>query len=116
MYIPESGVRDTLRFIKEHSAKGSRVIFNYALASHPEVKSPTTSRYAKWGEPFTFGFAGESAAPFVQNEGLEILSNVSGWDLMLKYATRADGTSNLPRSAQRTPPGAEIPFCTARVP
>jgi methyltransferase (TIGR00027 family) len=105
MYIPEPAVRDTLRFIKEHSGKGSRVIFNYALASHPEVKSPTTSRYAKWGEPFIFGFPGESAVPFVENAGLKVLSDVSGWELMLKHATRADGTSNLgsvARFAKRT--------------
>jgi methyltransferase (TIGR00027 family) len=115
MYIPESAVKGTLRFIRDHSGKGSRVIFNYALALNPEVNS-RTSRYAKWGEPFVFGFPGDSAAAFVRTERLEVLSDVSGWELLLKFATRTDGTSNLPRPDQPPSPSSVFRFCTARVP
>jgi methyltransferase (TIGR00027 family) len=113
MYIPESAVRDTLRFVRDHSATGSTIIFNYPLAAHPDINNPNSGP-AKSGEMWVFGFPGESATPFVRNAGLEVVSDVSAIDLIRKFGVRADGTSNLP--FQPPPPNRDIRYCIARVP
>jgi methyltransferase (TIGR00027 family) len=113
MYIPESAVKDTLHFVRAHSAAGSRIIFNYPLAGNPDITDPN-SRYVRWGEPWVFGFPGESAVAFVRKEGLEVVSDVSGLDLIRQSSARSDGTSNLP---VKSPPAVrDLRFCVARVP
>ena len=72
-YLPESAVKDTFHFVRDHAAPSSRIAFDYTLRSDPTVDNPN-SRYARWGEPWLFGFPGRDAAPYVQREGLEVLS------------------------------------------
>ena len=72
-YLPESAVKETLHFVRDHAAPGSRIAFDYTLSSNPTVNNPN-SRYARWGEPWLFGFPGRDAAPYVEQEGLEVLS------------------------------------------
>jgi methyltransferase (TIGR00027 family) len=95
MYLPEAAVTSTLRFIREHSAPGSRVVFDYALASDARINNPAT-RFAKWGEPWLFGFPGNSAVDSLRQAGLVPLTDMTMFDLAAKYAQRPDGSSTLP--------------------
>lgn len=76
-YLPESAVRDTLHFVRDHAAAGSRIAFDYVYNSDPNVDNPK-SFYARWGEPWLFGFPADGAAPYVRREGLEVISDTHG--------------------------------------
>jgi methyltransferase (TIGR00027 family) len=95
MYLPESAVASTLRFMREHAAPGSKLVFDYTLASDTRINNPST-RFARWGEPWMFGFPGNSASESLRQAGLVPLADASMFDLAGKYARRADGTSALP--------------------
>ena len=84
-YLPESAVKDTLHFVRDHSGSGSRIAFDYFGASKPSVNNPR-SLYARWGEPVIFGFPNDSAREYVQQEGLGVLSDTQG----LEYLCIAD--------------------------
>ena len=74
-YLAESAVKHTLHFVRDHSAPGSRIAFDYAFARQRDVNNPE-SIYAKWGEPWLFGFADDGAAAYVRHEGLDVLSDI----------------------------------------
>ena len=76
-YLPESAVKDTLHFVRDHSASGSRIAFDYTGANNPAINNPR-HLYAQWGEPFLFGFPNSSAREYVQQEGLRVLSDTPG--------------------------------------
>jgi len=76
-YLPESAVKDTLHFVRDHSASGSRIAFDYFGASNPAVNNPRHV-YARWGEPLLFGFPNDRAREYVQQEGLGVLSDTQG--------------------------------------
>ena len=76
-YLPESAVKDTLHFVRDHSASRSRIAFDYFGASNPSVNNPRHV-YARWGEPVIFGFPNDSAHEYVQQEGLRVLSDTQG--------------------------------------
>jgi methyltransferase (TIGR00027 family) len=76
-YLPESAVKDTLHFVRDHAAPGSRIAFDYTGANNPAINNPR-SLYARWGEPFLFGFPNSSARDYVQREGLGVLSDTPG--------------------------------------
>ena len=76
-YLPESAVKDTLDFVRDHSASGSRFAFDYFGASNRSVNNPN-GLYARWGEPVIFGFANDSAREYVQQDGLGVLSDTQG--------------------------------------
>src|SRR5215217_785779 len=112
MYLPETAITTTLRFIREHAAPGSKVVFDYALAGDTRINNPST-RFAQWGEPWLFGFPGNSAAESLRQAGLVPLEDATMFDLVSTYAQRPDGTSTLPaitdeQRARR--------ICTAQVP
>jgi methyltransferase (TIGR00027 family) len=73
-YLPESAVKDTLQFVRDHSAAGSRIAFDYTLSTNPNLNNPRTL-FARWGEPWLFGFPGGGAAAFVRREGLDVMSD-----------------------------------------
>jgi methyltransferase (TIGR00027 family) len=113
MYLPEAAVRQTLRFIRQHSAPNSTVAFDYAIASDPNINDPN-SRFARLGEPWIFGFPGNSAEALLREERLATLSDDTYPDLVNRYG--------LSRQTQR---GSGLPvitgdqktrrFCIARV-
>ena len=117
-YIPESAVRSTLRFVRDHSAAGSTIVFDYMRADNTSLNDPNT-RPAKWGEPFVFGFPVPSATAFVEREGLAATSDLTGSDLWKRYAVRADGSSQFPAPAvvdPASPAAANVArYCIARV-
>jgi methyltransferase (TIGR00027 family) len=73
-YLSEAAVKDTLHFVRDYAARGSRIAFNYTYASDRNVNNPN-SLYAQWGEPWLFGFPDDGAAPYVRREGLDALSD-----------------------------------------
>ena len=95
MYLPEAAIKDTLRFIREALGAEQQVVFDYMLAGDPRLNNPA-SRFARWGEPWIFGFRGDSAAESLNEAGLTVVSDLSMPDLAIKYAQRPDGTSTLP--------------------
>ena len=110
MYIPESAVDATLRFVATNAAPGSRIVFDYFLESDLRAPTPslreTTGRVAALGEPFVFGIPGDDARAFVTQRGLTVVSDFGFGELGTRYLPKA---SNLPtRSVNR--------ICTATVP
>ena len=73
-YLPESAVRDTLHFVRDHAAPGSRIAFNYPFSKDRNINNPE-SLYARMGEPWLFGFPDDGAAAYVRREGLEVISD-----------------------------------------
>jgi methyltransferase (TIGR00027 family) len=104
-YIPEAAVRDTLRFVARHSAPGSRIIFDYPFDTNHRINN-RADVFARWGEPFVFGFPATGPSALVSDEGLRTVSDVTNADLVRKYAMRIDGTSSL---RVPDPAGSEIP-------
>jgi len=100
-YLPESAVKDTLHFVRDHSATGSRLAFNYSLDRDPTLNNPRSS-FAIWGEPRIFGIPGDGAVTYLGKEGLETMSDISLKDLLMKY--------ELPAADQ-----IQARFCVARV-
>lgn len=80
-YLPESAVKDTLHFVRDHSAPGSRIAFDYFGASNASINNPT-HQYARWGEPLLFGFPNDRAREYVQQEGLGVLSDTQGLEFI----------------------------------
>jgi methyltransferase (TIGR00027 family) len=76
-YLPESAVKDTLHFVRDHSGSGSRIAFDYTGTNNPALNNPL-HLYARWGEPWLFGFPNYSAREYVQQEGLGVLSDTPG--------------------------------------
>jgi methyltransferase (TIGR00027 family) len=74
-YLPESAVKETLHFVRDHAAPGSRLAFNYTFNTDRNVNNPD-SLYSKWGEPWLFGFPPPGAATYVRREGLDVISDV----------------------------------------
>ena len=100
-YLPESGVRDTLRFVRRHSAPGSAIIFDYTDSRNPNLNNPA-SRFARLGEPMIFGFASGAVPGFVRSEGLAVESDLDYEQLYDRYARRPDGSGAMPRPTGRT--------------
>jgi O-methyltransferase involved in polyketide biosynthesis len=73
VYLPESAIKDTLHFVRDHAAPESRIAFDYILARNRDVNNPN-SQWARWGEPWIFGFPNTGAAEFVRQQGLRVLS------------------------------------------
>jgi len=98
-YISQEGVDNTLRFIAEHSAPGSGVVFDYL---HADVAlgldysaygaRRVTSYVAFQGEPYVFGIDPRHLETFVHLRGLEMLSDQSPEALTQHYLIRSDGT------------------------
>jgi methyltransferase (TIGR00027 family) len=113
-YLPEVAVQGTLRFVRDHAAPGSTLAFEYYLSSHPLVNN-SESLWARWGEPWIFGFPGESAAAYVEREGLTVENDLSAIVVAARYARRSDGTWALP-AVDPSSRSAHSGYCVARVP
>jgi methyltransferase (TIGR00027 family) len=105
-YLPERAVRDTLRFVRDHSAPRSRIAFDYVRTGHHNIDNPNTV-YSRWGEPWLFGFPGERASEYLRREGLEVVSD----ETMFEYLHRL-----FPLAARREERPGGGGLCTAAVP
>jgi methyltransferase (TIGR00027 family) len=87
VYIPESAVTGTLRFVASNSAPGSRIVFDYFLES--AFKTPgivaLNKRLTALGEPFVFGMPDENRDRFIARQGLRVMSEVDINDLRRRY-------------------------------
>ncbi len=97
MYVPEEGMKETLRSIAAVSAPGSALLLEYINRGGLELLRKYPSGMIKnaidWGEPFVFGVPDGQDREYFQEAGLElgealkIMSPES-----MRYATRADGS------------------------
>jgi methyltransferase (TIGR00027 family) len=100
MFLPKEAVDRTLRFIATQSAAGSTVIFDYipevALAGdakqYPGFRR-IAFRMALAGEPLLSGLPEKTEAltSYMQDSGLELLSNVGHEELTRMYLIGSDG-------------------------
>ena len=104
-YLPERAVRDTLRFVRDHSAPRSRIAFDYVGTGNHNIDNPNTV-YSRWGEPWLFGFPGGRASEFLRREGLEVVSDETAFEYLHRL---------FPLAAKREerPDGGR--YCTAAV-
>jgi hypothetical protein len=102
-----------IRFVRDHAAPGSEIIFDYCL----EIGgSATQDPFARWGEPFVFGFSDGGPAKMVREEHPDLASDVRLDELLKRYALRADGTSSLPLPLAATFEADMVGMAIARVP
>ena len=97
MYVPEEGMKETLRAIAAASAPGSALLLEYLNRGGLELlrKYPTgmIKNAIDWGEPFVFGVADGQDREFFRDAGLELgeALKIGGPDSVKRYATRQDG-------------------------
>ena len=88
-YIPEEAVDATLRFVATHSAPGSRIVFDYFVAS--ALKAPTAplkdvmKRLEAVREPLIFGLPDDDRQGFITRRGLRIVSDIHMSELRKRY-------------------------------
>jgi methyltransferase (TIGR00027 family) len=98
MYITEDACRGTLTFIKNNSAAGSTVVYDYIL--RPVIEGHYKGFYgaeriaatvATHGEPYICGWTDHEAEEMIQQTGLEMVSNVDTDFLTKRYLIGSDG-------------------------
>lgn len=100
MFITEDALDRTLRFIAGHSAPGSTVVFDYIpkqilkgeIKGYPGVRR-LAFRLSLAGEPLVSGLPeGVAAAEaYINDRGLEVLSNIGHKELTRRYLIGSDG-------------------------
>jgi methyltransferase (TIGR00027 family) len=96
-YISADAVGGTLRFITEHSAPGSSIVFDYII--QPVVEKDyryygaraAAEAVASYGEPITFGIYEGEAESYVNQKGLSLISDLGPQELTQKYLIRSNG-------------------------
>jgi len=106
-YLSAEAVDATLRFIAEHSAPGSAVVFDYLDEDlekaggerSPEVEK-VRKRLADQNEPLAFGLPQKRAASFVARRGLRVEPDLGPEELTRRYLIAGDGSvyGPVPRS------------------
>ncbi len=98
-FISQSGVDNTLDFIAEKSAPGSRIIFDYMLEDvvqgfdySPYGARKAVNFVALMGEPYMFGITPKHLEPFINLHGLRLLSDMGPKDLTQRYLICSDGS------------------------
>jgi len=98
-FISRNGVENTLRFIAEHSAPKSQVVFDYMLegvvqgidySAHGARRTVDTVACII-GEPYVFGIDPLKIATFINLCGLAFLSDLGPADLTKRYLICSDG-------------------------
>lgn len=79
-YLPESAVKSTLHFVRDHAGPGSTIAFDYTLSRNPDIRNPDSPQ-ARVGEPLLLGFPGAGAADFVGREGLQVVQEIKALGL-----------------------------------
>lgn len=97
-FISGTGVVNTLKFIAEHSAPGSQLVFDYMLED--VVQGRDYSAYGSrmtvfWvalqGEPYVFGIAPENLESFVSQRGMRLISDLGPDQLSQRYLIDSQG-------------------------
>ena len=98
MYVPEEGMKETLRAIAAQSAPGSTLLLEYINRGVLELLTRYPSGMVKnafdWGEPFVFGVADGQDREFFRDMGLELgeTLKIGSPESVKRYATREDGS------------------------
>jgi methyltransferase (TIGR00027 family) len=98
MYVPEPGMKETLRAIATASPPGSALLLEYINRGGLELLTKYPSGVIKnafdWGEPFVFGVPDGQDREFFCDRGLELgeALKVGSPESVKRYAMRADGT------------------------
>jgi O-methyltransferase involved in polyketide biosynthesis len=98
MYVPEDGMKETLRSIAVESAPGSALLLEYLNQGALELlrKYPTgmIKNAFDWGEPFVFGVPDGQDREFFLQAGLELgeTLKIGAPESMKRYAMRDDGS------------------------
>jgi methyltransferase (TIGR00027 family) len=113
-YIPEAAVAATLSFVAGNSGSGSRIVFDYFLAStlktpHAPLKD-VMDRLEAVKEPLIFGLPDDDRQGFITRRGLTIVSDIHMRELRARYLPAAEANA-VPELAKA---GGYI--CTAGVP
>jgi methyltransferase (TIGR00027 family) len=98
MYVPEEGMKETLRAIAAASAPGSTLLLEYINRGGLDVLRKYPSGMIKnafdWGEPFVFGVPDGQDQTYFLDAGLELgeALKIGSPESVKRYAMRADGT------------------------
>jgi methyltransferase (TIGR00027 family) len=98
MYVPDEGMKETLRAIAAESAAGSALLLEYLNRGGLELLRKYPSGMIKnafdWGEPFVFGVPDGQDREFFNEAGLELgeTLKIGSPDSVRRYATRQDGS------------------------
>jgi methyltransferase (TIGR00027 family) len=98
MYVPEEGMKETLRAIAAESAPGSRLLIEYlnraGLESLTKYPMGMIKNAVAWGEPFVFGVPDGQDREFFRECGLELgeTLKIGSPESIKRYATRQDGS------------------------
>lgn len=93
MYLNAEAVHATLAFVAENSPAGSEIVFDYVYAGvidgtygePPAARTRRLKRLEAWGEPWLFGIPQGQTAEFIEQRGLELVSDFSVRELFEKY-------------------------------
>ena len=98
MYVVLPGVSATFDFIRNHSASGSTVVYDYVLQPIIEDKfagyygaAGTTVAVAAIGEPYVSGWTRPQAAAFLKKHGMVLVEDVGEKELTARHLTGSDG-------------------------
>jgi len=93
-YIPEAAVDATLRFVAANSAPGSRIVFDYFLASGLKAPNPALKdvmkRLEAVREPLIFGLPDDDPEGFIGRRGLAIGSSVTTQAWLISARSRPE--------------------------
>lgn len=98
MYVPEQGMKETLRAIAAESAPGSKLLLEYLNRGGLEVLARYRTGMIKnafdWGEPFVFGVPDGQDREFFLETGLELgeTLKIGSPESVRRYAMRQDGS------------------------
>jgi methyltransferase (TIGR00027 family) len=98
MYVPEEGMKETLRAIAAESAPGSALLLEYLNRNGLELLRKYPMGMIKnafdWGEPFVFGVPDGQDREFFLEAGLELgeTLKIGGPESVSRYAMRQDGS------------------------
>jgi methyltransferase (TIGR00027 family) len=98
MYVPEEGMKQTLRAIAAESAPGSTLLLEYINRGGLDVLKKYPSGMVKnafdWGEPFVFGVPDGQDRGYFLDAGLELgeALKIGSPESVKRFAMRADGT------------------------
>jgi methyltransferase (TIGR00027 family) len=98
MYVPEEGMKETLRAIVAESVPGSALMLEYLNRGGLELMRKYPSGMIKnafdWGEPFVFGVPDGQDREFFREAGLELgeTLKIGSPESVRRYATRQDGS------------------------
>jgi methyltransferase (TIGR00027 family) len=98
MYVPEEGMKQTLRAIAAESAPGSALLLEYLNRGGLELLAKYPMGMVKnafdWGEPFVFGVPDSQDREFFLEMGLELgqTLKIGSPESVKRYATCEDGS------------------------